>query len=417
MNMRRGLGRRALRHITAWAVLLVGAVLVASISGQAGAQPAGSVEQAAVAALSTPTIPIPDVRAVECPPTLTPPSQSLVAGQTMTMRFDDGCACSTAPAGTTCGYSAGALQVMEPTPTPAATPAFIDIFCAPTLTVSDESPEVGDVIDVTFRSNCRCEPANLPGTTCYFAQYELNDVTAAGFDTPETPIGPPGPSTVSMRALEAGPTTITMRYYGEDYRDGSFSFTYRSASLPITVRSPELPLDSSITVASSCLGGNGRADFNIVNESASPASYRIEFANLSPREWTVQPRDWWRMPVTGRPTGEHEVVIKRDGVVVYEDVLRFRCGSLTPPVSDPEVSIINACRNGLGYLLFQFVNHSSVSSGYVIEFQNVPNRSATAASYGQAVRAVTGRSSGSHSYLVRKEGAIIAGGVVDVSCP
>ena len=85
-------------------------------------------------------------------------------------------------------------------------------------------------------------------------------------------------------------------------------------------------------------------------------------------------------------------------------------------VSQADVAIINACRGGYGYLLFQLVNDADDSQPYVIEFDNVPNRSALAEAHGAAVRAATGRPNGTHGYVVRAGGTVIDAGVVDVDC-
>ena len=186
---------------------------------------------------------------------------------------------------------------------------------------------------------------------------------------------------------------------------------------PTPTSTPTPGPQTAVTVAESCLADNGRIDFNIVNEGSSAARYRIDFDGLSPRELTVAAGDWWRMPITGRPDGLHPVVISRDGNPVYEGMAEFSCDEDVPRVSTPEIAIVNACREGLGYLLFQMVNPTDSPKGYVIAFQTVPNRSTTAAAYGQSVRAVTGRPDGDHSYVVRRDGVITAGGVVTVNCP
>lgn len=305
----------------------------------------------------------------------------------------------------------------SPTPTPTPTPPNVQIRCDEFLTFSDTNPTVGDTIDVTFNSNCRCEPMNVPGSSCYFAQFQVDSITAPAFDVPNTPFGPPAPSTVQITATTAGLSEVTMRYYGEDFMNppGFFNFTYRQASEFIEVR--EAPgANTTLTTAVSCLAGNGRVDFNIVNEGTAPADYRIVFAGLTPRQRTVQPGDWWRMPVTGRADDLHPILVTRDTETVDDRIIEISCDDAVPDVSTPEVSIVNACRDGLGYLLFQFVNPTSSPNGYVIAFENVPNRSTTAAAYGQSVRAVTGRPDGDHSYVVRRDGVVIDGGSVAVDC-
>lgn len=150
-----------------------------------------------------------------------------------------------------------------------------------------------------------------------------------------------------------------------------------------------------------CLAGNGRADINIVNTSSSAAVYRIEFGSLSPRQLTVGAGDWWRMPFTGRPEGDHEVVVKRDGVTISDGPVTVTCDTDPPVVASPEVQVVNACRAGNGYILFQFANQTAAQRGWVIEFEGVPNRSTSAAAFAGSVRAVTGRQDGTYAVVVR----------------
>lgn len=173
-----------------------------------------------------------------------------------------------------------------------------------------------------------------------------------------------------------------------------------------------------VTVASSCLAGNGRVDINIVNTGAVAAEYRVQFGSLSPRALTVQPRDWWRTPITGRPDGTFALVVTRNGVPVAlsQETVEVACDTSPPQLATGEVQIISACRGGNGYLLFQFVNDSSSAKPYVIEFGVIPNRSTTAGAYGQSVRAVTGRPDGDHEYTVTSGQNRVQSGSVTVSC-
>jgi len=119
--------------------------------------------------------------------------------------------------------------------------------------------------------------------------------------------------------------------------------------------------------------------------------------------------------ISGRPDGDHTMRVARDGVTIVETTATVACDG-DADVSDVELSIVNSCRAGNGYLLFQFVNSDNDARPYVIEFDNVPNRSALAEAHGAAVRAVTGRPNGTHGYVVRAGGTVIDAGVVDVDC-
>lgn len=157
----------------------------------------------------------------------------------------------------------------------------------------------------------------------------------------------------------------------------------------------------AVVHATSCLAGNGRVDTNLVNIGNHSSVYRLEFEGLTAREVTIGEKDWGRIPVTGRADGDYDVVVKRDGNVISSTVVTVACDVDEPSVDDDEIRIVNSCRDGFGYLLFQFVNSSGAPKPYIIEFEGVPNRSTTAAAYGATVRAVTGRPSGTYGVTVR----------------
>ena len=105
-----------------------------------------------------------------------------------------------------------------------------------------------------------------------------------------------------------------------------------------------------------------------------------------------------------------------NGAVVSAETVVVDCDAEQPTVSDTEVAVVNACRFGNGYLLFQFVNETDASRSYVVEFSGVRNRSATAAPHGAAVRAVTGRPDGIYDWAVRVGSTYLASGQVEVAC-
>lgn len=176
--------------------------------------------------------------------------------------------------------------------------------------------------------------------------------------------------------------------------------------------------DGAVEVAhtTSCLSGNGRIDTNIVNTGNDAAAYRIQFEGLSPRQSTVAAGDWWRMPITGRADDSYRVVVRRDGVVVSDQHVLVKCDDPAAMVTNNEIQVVNACRAGNGYLLFQFANQLAVVRSYIIEFTGVDNRSTSAAAGGGTVRAVTGRQSGSYAVHIRSGDDTIARFVVEVSC-
>lgn len=171
-----------------------------------------------------------------------------------------------------------------------------------------------------------------------------------------------------------------------------------------------------VTHTSSCLAENGRIDTMVINRTSETADYRLEFQGLTARARTVAAGDWWRMPVTGRPDGDYTVVVKRDGQVISTSTVSVTCDASPASVPGDELVIFDACRDGRGYLLFQFLNDSAAMRSYIIEFEGVPNRSTSAQPYGQAIRAVTGRPDGDFGVLVRSGSTTVFSGDVSVDC-
>lgn len=182
----------------------------------------------------------------------------------------------------------------------------------------------------------------------------------------------------------------------------------------VTVNGADRPVQVMHTTT--CLAGNGRVDTNIVNTSPDSAIYRVEFAGLSPRQNNVLSGDWWRMPITGRADGRYEIKVRRGNTIVSSQTVTVSCDTSPARITSPEVQVVNACRAGLGYLLFQFANPTAVPKGYVIEFEGVANRSTGAAAHGGSVRAVTGRTDGTRNVIIRSGGAIIKTFTVTTNC-
>lgn len=178
----------------------------------------------------------------------------------------------------------------------------------------------------------------------------------------------------------------------------------------------QTPTRTELNLISSCLGGNGRIDLNIVNTVTASSVYRLEFEGLSARERAVAFEDWGRIAITGRLPGTYSAVVKRDDVTVLDSPVTINCSDPQPPVSSPEVTIVNACRSDLGQVFFQLVNPTATSRPYIIEFQNVSNRSTTAAPFGQSIRGTTGRPNGTYAYTVRTGSTIVDDGQVTVDC-
>lgn len=186
--------------------------------------------------------------------------------------------------------------------------------------------------------------------------------------------------------------------------------------VPTPTPSPA-PGDSAwVSVVASCLAGNGRVDITFVNLSDEASTFRLEFEGLSARQQVVEPGDWGRLPVTGRADGAYTVVVKMDGAAVATESVDVDCDDDTPSVTGAGVTIVNSCRFGNGYIMFQFVNEQPDDRRYVIEFDGVRNRSTTARAFGAAVRAVTGRPDGSYDVRIREGGTYTSTHTVEVDC-
>lgn len=167
----------------------------------------------------------------------------------------------------------------------------------------------------------------------------------------------------------------------------------------------------------SCLNGDGRVDTNLVNQGEDTAQYFVELGDLPRRGGgMVAPDDWWRLPITGRADGDYELTVIRDDVVVATTTVTVACDDERPTVTDDEIRVVNACRDGNGYILFQFVNLTDQSRGWVVEFESVRNRSTSTHSLGGSVRAVTGRPNGDHDFAIRVGDDYVATGTVTVNC-
>lgn len=158
--------------------------------------------------------------------------------------------------------------------------------------------------------------------------------------------------------------------------------------------------DTDVVIAVSCLAGNGRIDVNLVNNTDETVNYRIILEGLSPRARQIQALGWWRQPFTGRPDGDLDLTIRRNGVTIYDQPVTVACDTDPPSVSPIEVQYISTCVSGNGYVLFQFVNPDEDSTDYVIHFQGVANRSTRAQPAGASFRAVSGRPDGTYAVTV-----------------
>lgn len=176
------------------------------------------------------------------------------------------------------------------------------------------------------------------------------------------------------------------------------------------------PLGVEVMHTVSCLVGNGRINTNIVNPTEASATYRLEFEGLTARQSVVPPKGRWRMPVTGRPDGDYDVTVIRDGELLSTRTLTVACDGDEPKIDLDEIRIINSCFNGDGYLMFQFVNPSPAKKSWVVEALPARNRSTTAEPWAQSVKVLSGRPDGEHVVRFRVGGTFVEEHTVLVDC-
>ena len=151
---------------------------------------------------------------------------------------------------------------------------------------------------------------------------------------------------------------------------------------------------TEVVEAVSCLAGNGRLDYNIVNRGDAAAVYRIQIGALSPREFSVAPDTWWRSPVTGRRDGPIDVNIFKDGEQIVDHTAHVLCDDpLAPEPESPEAQAFVYCVGGNGLVLVQIVNPTDGIQPYIVDVGGI-RRSQTTQPRGAAVRGVSGRPDG-----------------------
>lgn len=131
---------------------------------------------------------------------------------------------------------------------------------------------------------------------------------------------------------------------------------------------------------------------------------------------TVSFKDWGRIRISGRPPRTYSAVVKRDGATIQSEDIAINCAAPVPPVSSPEITVVDTCRSRNGFILFQYANPTSVSRPYIIEFEGVSNRSTTASAYGQAIRGTSGRPDGVYNYKIRTGVTVLKEDSVEVDC-
>lgn len=88
---------------------------------------------------------------------------------------------------------------------------------------------------------------------------------------------------------------------------------------------PPGPDPDPVSVAVSCLAGNGRIDVDLFNDQGSSAVYTVTVGSLADRVRAVDTMESATVAVTGRPDGPIDVVVRRDGGIVFAGTATVAC--------------------------------------------------------------------------------------------
>ena len=274
--------------------------------------------------------------------------------------------------------------------------------------------DLGDIDSYSFQANA--------GTSFLVT---VSDLTGGDFSPAIILLDPSGTVITSNVNADTAQISRTLPVTGEYSlfvfdesfgEDATGSYRIDISGVSVTCPAPITPT-AEVTLVHSCLAGLARFDVNVVNTQTAVSTYTFNLQGQSPRTRVVEFENWGRMPITGRAPGSYTAEVLRDGVQILSDTVEVNCGAPVPPVSSPEVALVNACVAGNGFVLFQMVNPTNTPRPYVIEFEGLAtNRSTTAAAYGQAVRGRSGRPDGVFNYLVRTGSTVVANGAVEVDC-
>lgn len=128
---------------------------------------------------------------------------------------------------------------VTPPPTVTPTPSLVGssiASCVPSLTADDTNPLIGQVVTFTFSTDCTCPGTN--SQVCTFFPYSRDSVVGDGFDLAAVQLGVGATGAIVATATDAGPTDVTVRYYGETYNGDMYHWTYQVSSVTVTIQEP-----------------------------------------------------------------------------------------------------------------------------------------------------------------------------------
>ena len=139
-----------------------------------------------------------------------------------------------------------------------------------------------------------------------------------------------GALTPRLRSLDPGDrTTVTVTGRADGPYDVVVMRDGEASTFPVEIDcdpDPE-PTDpgAEVSVLSACLGGNGRLDAVLSNNTDSLAVYEVRFGSLSPRTRSLAAGATTQLTTTGRPDGPFSVVVMRNGTEIYNDDTVVMC--------------------------------------------------------------------------------------------
>lgn len=111
-------------------------------------------------------------------------------------------------------------------------------------------------------------------------------------------------------------------------RDGFYTVSVDRNGAQIFTENVQIACDvqtDPVEVTNSCLAGNGRLDFDLLNDTASTATFEIAVGSLPVRSRTVAPGGTTRVTFTGRQNGQLPVSVSRNGTEIFNSPQTISC--------------------------------------------------------------------------------------------
>jgi len=187
-----------------------------------------------------------------------------------------------------------------------------------------------------------------------------------------------------------------------------------AADASVTILEPA----QRVIVDSSCLDNNGRVDVYLDNKREGESTYTVQVGAIE-RTQVLAEGATKKLSVTGRPDGDLNVVVLRDGVVVHEETVSVACDAPAPPEGSVEVDIVSTCLREDGRIDVTVVNGSAETITVTATFtgENYELVRSTDVRADRTRRlTVTGRPDGDVTVVVTGTGGTAITELVSVAC-